>query len=163
MRIHRYIIAVVALAAAAACNDKAYLTEQPFDFVGPTNFYQSAGDALAAVNGVYASLLNAAPGGNNNYYGRNFVMLGEFPAEAMTVYLSATNERSQVDNYTFPASHSYIYSTWQSAFAAVNRANAVIDRVPAISMDATLRDRVVAEAKFLRALNYFNLVRLFGG
>jgi hypothetical protein len=166
MRIHRQIIAAAALASLSGvvgCNDKSYLTEQPFDFVGPSNFYQSAGDALAAVNGVYASLLNAAPGGNNNYYGRNFVMLGEFPAEALTVYLSATNERSQVDNYTFPTSHSYIYSTWQSAYAAINRANAVVDRVPAISMDATLRDRIVAEAKFLRALNYFNLVRLFGG
>jgi hypothetical protein len=156
-------IGAAAMLALSACNDKAFLTEQPFDFVGPTNFYQSAGDALAAVNGAYASLENAAPGGANNYYGRNFTMLVEFPGEALTVYLSATNERSQPDNYTLPTSHSYVYSTWQSAYAGINRANAVINRVPAIPMDTTLRNRVVAEAKFLRALHYFNLVRLFGG
>jgi starch-binding outer membrane protein, SusD/RagB family len=46
---------------------------------------------------------------------------------------------------------------------AINRANAVIDNVPGISMDTSLRSRIVGEAKFLRALNYFNLVRLFGG
>src|SRR5689334_9711124 len=90
---------VLTAGALAGCNDKAFLTEQPFDFVGPTNFYKTSGDALAAVNGAYASLENAAAGGVNNYYGRNFPMLVEFPGEALTVYLSATNERSQVDNY----------------------------------------------------------------
>ncbi len=154
---------VIGATTMGACNDNAFLTEQPFDFVGPQNFYHSAGDALAAVNGAYASLENAASGGVNNYYGRNFPMLVEFLGEAVTVYLSATNERSQVDNYTFPTSHSYIYSTWQAAYGAINRANAVIDNVPAIAMDETLKGRVIGEAKFLRALNYFNLVRLFGG
>jgi len=159
----RFLALTAAAALVAGCNDGAFLTEKPYDFVGPSNFYKTSGDALAAVNGVYASLENAAPGGANNYYGRNFTMLGEFPGEALTVYLSATNERSQVDNYTFPTSHSYIYSTWQSAYGAINRANAVLDNVPAIAMDETLKARILGEAKFLRALNYFNLVRLFGG
>ena len=50
-----------------------------------------------------------------------------------------------------------------SAYDAINRANAVLDNVPAIDMDATLRGRILAEAKFLRALHYFNLVRMWGG
>lgn len=150
----------LALAASIGCNDDAFLTEVPYDFVGPENFYQTSGDALAAIAGVYASALHTT---GDNYYGRNFVMLSEFMTEMQTVYLSATNERSLVDNYTFTASHAYIYSTWQGAYQAINRANSVIGRVPAIPMDTALRSRVVAEAKFLRALHYFNLVRLFGG
>lgn len=162
MRKRLSALALVTLASAVmpACNDDEFLTEVPYDFVGAPNFYQNAGDALAAVSGVYASFINTS---GDNYYGRNFVMLTEFPAEAVTCYLSATNERSLVDNYTFTPSHSYIYSVWQSAYGAINRANSVVDRVPAIQMDATLRGRIVGEAKFLRALNYFNLVRLFGG
>lgn len=162
MRKQLRTLALVALSSAAlpACDDEKFLTEVPYDFVGATNFYQNAGDALAAISGVHGSFINTT---GDNYYGRNFVMLTEFPAEAVTVYLSATNERSLVDNYTFTPSHSYIYSTWQSAYAAINRANSVIDRVPGITMDATLRSRIVGEAKFLRALHYFNLVRLFGG
>jgi hypothetical protein len=39
----------------------------------------------------------------------------------------------------------------------------VLDHVPAIDMDTVLRSRIVAEAKFLRATHYFNLVRMFGG
>lgn len=153
--------AALALAlGAAACNDKAYLTEVPYDFVGPENFYRTADDAKAAVAGVYATALHSTGDG---YYGRNFVMLVEYLTEMQTPYLSATNERSLVDNYLFTTAHSYIYTSWQGAYLAINRANSVIDRVPAIAMDTTLRTRLVGEAKFLRALHYFNLVRMFGG
>ncbi len=148
------------LAGTTGCNDQKFLTEVPYDFVGPENFYKTSGDALAAIAGVYATSLHTT---GDNYYGRNFVMLSEFMTEMQTVYLSATNERSLVDNYTFTASHAYIYSTWQGAYQGINRANSVIGRVPDINMDQPLRDRIVAEAKFLRALHYFNLVRLFGG
>jgi hypothetical protein len=151
--------AALALAGVAGCNDNKFLTEVPYDFVGPENFYQTSTDALAAIAGVYATATHTTGDG---YYGRNFVMLSEFPTEMQTVYLSGTNERSLVDNYTFTAVHAYIYSTWQGAYQAINRANSVIGRVPAIDMDQTLRGRIVAEAKFQRALHYFNLVRLFG-
>ncbi|MFL5607808.1 MAG: RagB/SusD family nutrient uptake outer membrane protein [Gemmatimonadaceae bacterium] len=155
-------LALAALAAVTVggCNDNAFLTEVPIDFVGPTNFYHNATDALAAVNGVYGTLENTS---GSNYYGGLFVMLVEFPTEMQTPYLSAGNERSIVDNYNYTPQHNYIYQSWVGAYTAINRANAVIDHVPGIDMNATLRDRIVGEAKFLRALNYFNLVRLFGG
>jgi hypothetical protein len=44
----------------------------------------------------------------------------------------------------------------------INRANAVLDRVPAIQMDETLKQRLLGEARFLRAMAYFNLVRFYG-
>jgi starch-binding outer membrane protein, SusD/RagB family len=148
------------LLGAGACNDDKFLTEQPFDFVGPTNFYKTAADAIAAVNGVYSTFEQSSGG---NYYGSFYVMLVEFPTEMQTVYLSAGNERSLVDNYNFTPSHNYIYQAWIWAYAAINRANAVVNHVPGIQMDTALRSRIVGEAKFLRALHYFNLVRLFGG
>lgn len=152
--------AVAALLASAGCNDNKFLTEEPIDFVGPTNFYRTQADAIAAINGVYAAFENTS---GTNYYGGFFVMLVELLTEMQTPYLSAGNERSLVDNYNFTPSHNYIYQAWLNAYAAINRANAVIDHVPGIDMDTTLRARIVGEAKFLRALHYFNLVRLFGG
>ena len=155
----------LALAAATAltlgaCNDSKFLTEVPYDFVGPTNFYKTAGDAVAAVNGVYATMENST---GTNYYGGLFPMLVEFTTEMQTPYLSAGNERSLVDNYNFTPSHNYIYQAWANSYLMINRANGVIDHVPGIQMDTVLRGRIVGEAKFLRALAYFNLVRLFGG
>jgi hypothetical protein len=153
-------LAAAAALTLAACNDDQFLTEVPIDFVGPSNFYKTAGDALASVNGVYGTFENTS---GTNYYGGLFVMLVEFPTEMQTPYLSAGNERSLVDNYNFTAQHNYIYQSWLYAYASINRANATINNVPGVPMDATLRDRIVGEAKFLRALHYFNLVRLFRG
>ena len=47
-------------------------------------------------------------------------------------------------------------------YYGINRANIAVDNVPTISMDTVLRDRLVRESKFIRALLYFNLVRLYG-
>src|SRR5215468_10965453 len=154
------LVGLGAAAAIIACNDKQFLTERPFDFIGPSNFYNNAGDALAAINGVYADFINSTA---DNYYGRNFVMLVEHPTEMWTSRLSATNERSQPDEYAIPVNHSYVQSVWQSAYDAINRANSVLDNVPKIDMDTTVRSRILGEAKFLRATHYFNLVRMFGG
>ena len=115
---------------------------------------------LARLIASYADFINST---GDNYYGRNLVMLVEFPTEMWTTRLSATNERSQPDNYSIPVNHSYVQSVWQSAYDAINRANSVLDNVPKIDMDTALRSRILGEAKFLRATHYFNLVRLFGG
>jgi hypothetical protein len=157
------VLGVVALAGACE-ND---LTEVPYSFVAPENFYRNADDALAALAGAYDGFqadVDALGIDDTEYYGRHFWMLVDYPTETMTVRLGATNERTMPDIFTVNASHNYVIGVWQSAFHAVNRANSVISNVPGIqNMDAALRDRIVAEARFLRAYHYFNLVRLFAG
>ena len=62
-------------------------------------------------------------------------------------------------NYNFEVSS----NIWRDHYRTIYRCNQVVDNVPTIpGMDATLQKRVVAEAKFLRALSYFNLVSLYG-
>ena len=92
-------------------------------------------------------------------------MLIEYPTEVSTSRLSAANERSMIGDYhpQFSSSHTYLPTVWQAAYFGINRANAVIGRVPAINMDPTRRDQIVGEAKFLRALHYYFLAGLFGG
>ena len=52
--------------------------------------------------------------------------------------------------------------TWKTNYVGIFRANQVIANVPDIDMDADLQKRVIAEAKFLRALFYFNLTLYYG-
>src|SRR5687768_11712129 len=154
-----------ALAVATACNDD-FLTEVPSDFVSPENFYRNQGDALAAVNAAYATFINLqSPFSTNDYVGRNFWMVAEYPTEVVTSRLSAANERSLVDNYhtQFNSTHPYIEGIWAAAYAGINRANSVIARVPAVPMNTTRRDQIIGEAKFLRAMHYYWLAGLFGG
>jgi hypothetical protein len=55
-----------------------------------------------------------------------------------------------------------IYEIWQQHYAAIKKANVVLEKVPTVPFDETLKERLLGEAKFLRALYYFNLVRLYG-
>jgi starch-binding outer membrane protein, SusD/RagB family len=149
--------------AASACTDGEWLTEVPRDFIGPENFFRDANDAIAAVNGVYASFVVAQNCGADDYYGRNFWMLVEYPTEAVTSRYGATHDRGGIDAFNITVEHAYLATTWVCAYSAIGSANLVVSRVPAITnMDAGLRNRVVAEARYLRATHYFNLVRLFG-
>src|SRR5690606_33983181 len=67
-------------------------------------------------------------------------------------------------NYTLDASeYQALGPYWAAVYDIINRANAAIDRIPAINMDENLKAQLIAEARWLRAYNYFNLVRLFGG
>jgi hypothetical protein len=151
------------LLATAACTDDAFLSEVPEDFIGPENFFRNADDAIAAINGVYASFNTPNGYGVDDYFGRNFVMLVDYPGEQLTSRFGATHDRGSLDNFNYTVEHPYLPTVWGGAYSAIASANGVIANVPGIEgMDAGLRDRIVAEARFLRAVHYFNLVRLFG-
>lgn len=151
------------LLATAACTDDAFLSEVPEDFIGPENFFRNADDAIAAINGVYASFNTPNGYGVDDYYGRNLYMLVDYPGEQLTSRFGATHDRGSLDNFNYTVEHPYLPTVWGGAYSAIASANAVIANVPEIEdMDAALRDRIVAEGRFLRAVHYFNLVRLFG-
>lgn len=76
---------------------------------------------------------------------------------------TANQPKNDLDKYTFTPATNTFQSIWSTVYSAINRANAVIGRVPAITMDNDLKARYVAEAKFMRGFYYFTLVRLFGG
>jgi len=166
MKNHLRIFALLAaLLSATACNDE-FLTEVPSDFVSPENFYRNQGDALSALTSAYATFVDLqSPLGNADYVGRNLWMLVDYPTEVATSRLSAGNERSMIGTYhpQFSSSHRYLETVYQAAYSGINRANAVIDRVPAIDMNPVRRDQIVAEAKFLRSMHYYWLAGLFGG
>jgi hypothetical protein len=66
------------------------------------------------------------------------------------------------DNFNVTSSQGQIQDFWTGQYQNINFCNQVLDNVPAISMDATLKSRYLAEAKFIRAYSYFRLVRAFG-
>src|SRR3954469_8444436 len=149
----RSSLLAAALLAGTGCQ-KDFLTEVPQDFVAPENFYRNGADAVTAVNAVYSTFINLqSPFSSSDYMGRNLWMLIEYPTEVTTSRLSATNERSLIGTFhtQFNSTHAYLQSVWEAAYNGINRANSVVDRVPAIQMDPTRRDQIVAQAKFVRS------------
>ena len=62
----------------------------------------------------------------------------------------------------FPGS-TYFNLFWEHKYIGITRANIALERIPEVEMDAEFKARLLAEASFLRAFFYFDLVRSFGG
>jgi hypothetical protein len=79
-------------------------------------------------------------------------------------YKNTEDERRQIQNFNFSPNNSYFNTAWVSLYKTIAQANAVIENVPNIStMTVADRNTFVGEAKFLRALQYYYLVQLWGG
>ena len=63
---------------------------------------------------------------------------------------------------TYVASNDRVKKNWQQHYFGISRANVAIDNIPNIVMDTALQERLIREAKFIRALLYFNVVRFWG-
>lgn len=129
------------------------------------NYYQTEADAYSAIIAAYDPLQweikgvyfcewmlgdvcsdDALKGGENK---------GDMP------YLE------ELENFNGTASNELIKATWDNLFIAVTRCNLVTDNVPGIPdsefSDPSVKKRILAEAKFLRAYYYFRLIKVFGG
>ncbi|SMO31831.1 RagB/SusD family nutrient uptake outer membrane protein [Fodinibius sediminis] len=137
------------------CMDQ-FLNNRPEDTLAPENLYENEEDAVAAIYSVYERL------GTNDLYNMNGVMYILANASDQARPFGANAERLAIDEYSLTELNSITSAWWRASFQIVNRANAVTDNVPDIDMNDNLRDRIVGEAQLLRALAYFNLVRMYG-
>ncbi|HZI21931.1 MAG TPA: RagB/SusD family nutrient uptake outer membrane protein [Gemmatimonadales bacterium] len=153
-RIDRFSLlgALTALTFATACN--SFLDPSPSDVITPENFYKTSSDAVASVNSVYE--------GTKWFYWLGFWYISDIATDDIFAAPRFGSDGHRMSDYVFNATEWPMGSMWGGAYGIINRANAVLDRVPGITMDAALRDRLLNEARFLRALAYFNLVRCFG-
>ena len=157
------IIGVAGLAlggALSAC--RTFLDEKPKDRVVQTNYYQTEQDAVAALNSVYAYLGSYSTGSTAGVYHSTFwVTAGLASDELLNNQLGAL-QNDQLANFTYNSENSNLLEIWQMHYKTITLANIAVARIPGIAMDATERTQLVNEAKFLRGLLYFNLVRMFG-
>ncbi|MBL0742709.1 RagB/SusD family nutrient uptake outer membrane protein [Chryseolinea lacunae] len=161
MKSLRYII-LLGFAATILISCDKFLEEDPKGFIATDNFYNTEADAVNAVNAVYF-LLNQGGSTVQTPYntlfntGLNFECDDEFPGPG------ATNpDVRSMANLLHTSSNLRVYELWQQHYAAVAKANLALEKIPGINIGAALKGRLIGEAKFLRALWYFNLVRLYG-
>ena len=129
------------------------LDEDPFTEVSTENFYQNKTDALAGLTGAYARLKSG-----NGYYRQTFLSaLHASSDQGLSSYLW-----NDFKTGTVTSTNQNLFPMWRDIYFGIRDANNVIANVPPISMDEELKARIIGEARFLRALHYFNLVRCFG-
>ncbi|TKK66023.1 RagB/SusD family nutrient uptake outer membrane protein [Ilyomonas limi] len=150
-----FLLAVIWLSSC-----EKFLKEEPKDRVFSANFYKTEEDAIAATNAIYASLGSYFDNGDGPYHSTTWIAMGLASDEMANK--QTDNSMDQLDDFAWNAENGAILSIWRSHYKTITVANIAINRIPGIDMDPTLRDRLVNESKFLRALMYFNLVRMYG-
>ncbi len=73
------------------------------------------------------------------------------------------NALLQLETFKGPSNTDLLEGEWGANYEGLYRANVVLENVPKIVMDEKLKARILGEAKFIRAWNYYNLVTVFGG
>lgn len=132
-------------------NPQSQLTQEAF----PT----SASDAGLATNAAYTVMRGW------HYHSGGFPILDIMSDDAHkgSNPNDALNTVGPYDSFTHSTTQDGLDRWWNALYQGILRTNVVIEKVPSINMDTGLRDRYVAEARFLRAVYYFDLVRAFGG
>lgn len=150
----KHIAFLFLLLSSSSCMDE-FLKESPEDRFVIGNFYSSQSDAEAAVTAVYRKLYDI--------YERNMFILNDLPADTEKNGLGMPNQYLQnLEFLRHTSENQFTRVMWQQSYDGIARANTAIINIPAIEMDETIKARLIGEAKFLRALYYFNLVRFYG-
>jgi len=146
----KYLYLVLLASGFVACSD--LLEEVPVSQPLVENSFKTEANAIAAIVGVYSSLhLEGVYGKSQSLFSTDEHNAGS------KVPLSGLNL------FTFTADNiEVILPIWRDHYVGINRANLAISKIPSIDMDVAKRNNLVAEAKFIRALLYFNLIRYFG-
>jgi starch-binding outer membrane protein, SusD/RagB family len=151
------MLLLLATGITGACSED-FLDRAPRAELTSENFFQTGQQAVEAVNGVYSHLRSF------NVHVFSYIGVtdiasddadkGSVPGDAAFL--------EDINNFTFDAGNSAVIGIWQGYYQGIFRANQVIVNVPGIDMDEDLKQRVLAEARFLRAYFYFFLVRTYG-
>ena len=156
------LFAVLLLASASFSSCKKFLEEDPKSNVTVANFYQTEGDAISAVNSIYAYLNSTSTGSTAGVYHSTFWVTQGLASDEMLNNQLAAPQYDQLATFTHTPQNSALEEVWAMHYKTITIANIAINRIPAINMNAALKARLIGEAKFLRGLMYFNLVRMFG-
>ncbi|GAB4012564.1 RagB/SusD family nutrient uptake outer membrane protein [Spirosoma migulaei] len=155
MKASKVYISLLVSLFLSSCS-KEFLDLKPISSATADNFYQTADDFKNAVNGAYASLQSGGVFGNSYVFG-DVASDNTVPPASGSV-----TDQDEFDRFYIRTTNPFISGRWNDSYTAIARFNTILDKIGGVKMDETLKNRYIAETKFLRALVYFNLVRTFG-
>ena len=147
------IIAITSLIMVSCKQD--FIDLNPISSINVDVLYQTDKDFADALIGIYDNL--------QNQYNRMW-MFGDIRADDSWQQIYKSNDWSYADLFQTTSADALINSTWRYYYVGIYRANMVLTKIEEVDDAAALKNKAqyIAEAKFLRALMYFDLVRIFG-
>ena len=147
---------LLSIVSIVGCNEKLDVLDEN----NPTteSYFKTAVELQNGVNSIYSTLRSAQLVGREWFFTHD-MRSGECASGGDQLEAP----RAQLLKEPSPApSNSVMSDVWTGCYRMINRANLVLSKAPDVTDNVTLRDRVVGEAKFLRAWAYFELVSQWG-
>ncbi len=146
-----------------SCND--WLSEEGPMTNSPEDYFTGEAAAIQSVNAAYAPLMWEY---NSTYYCEWFI--GDIASDDALKGGQNTSDMADaydIENFRTISNNTLLLDYYRAQYQGIQRTNLCIEQVSGMSDDkfetSGLKERIVAEAKFLRAFYYFRLVRIFGG
>lgn len=149
------IILTLFILALSSCSD--FITEELQGNYSSATFYKTEAHALLAITGVYNSTTFVSTNNNLWVFGdvaSDDATKGGLPGDQSDIQF--------IDEFSYSRSNGSLDKIWKHYYEGISRANYLLYYGPGITMDEDLKNRILGEAKFLRAYFYFNLVNIFG-
>lgn len=159
----KYIILVAVGLTLHSCDDE-FLNPLPESAIVVDAFFKTDDDVLAGIIGIYDAIQGVNENTNTSLISSNRGIQFEYMLTEMRSdnTRSQTTEGSKADFHRYLADANNVQSEdyYASMYDIIFRANNVLNFIDVA--DASNQSLYTAEAKFLRAYAYLNLVRLFG-
>lgn len=150
-----YFILIIAFVILASC--KKDLNQLPISTATTETFYKQPSDFIQAVNATYNSLRG---------YPDRLLFLSEVRSDNIYPTNDVGRDPDPINNFSPGiASNVYVEEAWNADFNGIFKANTVLDQITKNGSNIGspgLSIRLSAEARFLRAFFYFDLVRYYG-
>lgn len=154
--LRKYIIYSVLIGSLASCNDELDL--KPISEETAASAYATGPQIQAALTGVYESFQSS------DYYIWDRVIYQDVRSD--NYYAGGDNpEIFEFDRVEVSPTNARVNGMWSSVYNAISKANVVLENAPLVEERITEeeREQIIGQAYFLRAFNYFHLVKTFGG
>ena len=154
--LYNFFFAAILLASSTSC--ESFLDREPLAQVTNDSYFNSETNANSAAIGMYRTMTSSFT------YGQTMVIVPEFSAGHVS-HAAIFPEYENFKTHDVTATNPWIANAWQGIYATINAANNIIAQVaemPENTISEEKRAQFIGEAKFVRALNYFFLVRAFG-
>jgi starch-binding outer membrane protein, SusD/RagB family len=150
-----FIVSIGISIFATSC--KKDLDQVPISTATTATFYQQPSDFLQATNAIYNSLRG---------YPDRLMNLSEIRSDNIYGVSTAGRDWDPLNNFsTGIAPNTYVEEGWSANFNGIFRANTLIEQITknaSVVGSPALATRLTAEARFLRAFFYFDLVKYYG-
>jgi len=139
---------------STSCN-KQFLDRNDPGTLNWGDIYNSTQDFKAALAGCYQSIEGPA---ESNVY------IGDITSDnAYLTRFQPSGPLADMDQLVVSPQNTVLSSYWSENYTTIQRVNLLIDKILTSKVPDSTQKEIIAEAKFLRAYSYFNLVRVFGG